>query len=165
MAALKQLNVAPKGMGLADFVAMKEGYFAAEGLDVASQPVVTGRFDPLFEAHLQNVERVRSRLESRGGVAYFDLAEWPLDAVNKFIGYYVDPAALYSVAVTASPRRAKVSVGSNPWRASERRHDLSKLCEKYGGGGHPVVGAVTLKGGEVEEARRIGREIAETLSG
>lgn len=32
--ALKHLEVAPKGMGLNDFVAMKEGFFAAEGLDV-----------------------------------------------------------------------------------------------------------------------------------
>jgi NitT/TauT family transport system substrate-binding protein len=33
--ALKRATVAPKGMGLNDFVAQEEGYFAAEGLDVA----------------------------------------------------------------------------------------------------------------------------------
>ena len=33
-ASLKRVKVAPKGMGLNDFVAMQEGYFAAEGLDV-----------------------------------------------------------------------------------------------------------------------------------
>jgi hypothetical protein len=32
--ALKPMVVAPKGMGLNDFVAMKEGYFRDEGLDV-----------------------------------------------------------------------------------------------------------------------------------
>ena len=37
--SLKQVTVAPKGMGLNDFVAEKEGFFAAEGLDVNS----TGR--------------------------------------------------------------------------------------------------------------------------
>ena len=31
---LKRVKVAPKGMGLNDFVAMQEGFFAAEGLDV-----------------------------------------------------------------------------------------------------------------------------------
>ena len=31
---LKRVRVAPKGMGLNDFVAMQEGFFAAEGLDV-----------------------------------------------------------------------------------------------------------------------------------
>src|SRR5207253_871164 len=33
-AALKRVTVAPKGMGLYDFVAHQEGFFAAEGLDV-----------------------------------------------------------------------------------------------------------------------------------
>jgi NitT/TauT family transport system substrate-binding protein len=33
--SLKQVIVAPKGMGLNDFVAQQEGFFAAEGLDVA----------------------------------------------------------------------------------------------------------------------------------
>jgi hypothetical protein len=32
--ALRKVKVAPKGMGLNDFVAMQEGFFAAEGLDV-----------------------------------------------------------------------------------------------------------------------------------
>jgi NitT/TauT family transport system substrate-binding protein len=32
--ALARVKIAPKGMGLNDFVAMQEGYFAAEGLDV-----------------------------------------------------------------------------------------------------------------------------------
>ena len=32
--ALTRVKIAPKGMGLNDFVAMQEGYFAAEGLDV-----------------------------------------------------------------------------------------------------------------------------------
>ncbi len=31
---LQRVKIAPKGMGLNDFVAMQEGYFAAEGLDV-----------------------------------------------------------------------------------------------------------------------------------
>jgi NitT/TauT family transport system substrate-binding protein len=31
---LRRVKIAPKGMGLNDFVAMQEGYFAAEGLDV-----------------------------------------------------------------------------------------------------------------------------------
>ena len=31
---LRNVTVAPKGMGLNDFVAQQEGFFAAEGLDV-----------------------------------------------------------------------------------------------------------------------------------
>jgi len=32
--SLRPVTVAPKGMGLYDFVALQEGFFAAEGLDV-----------------------------------------------------------------------------------------------------------------------------------
>jgi hypothetical protein len=34
MTSFRHVTVAPKGMGLNDFVAQQEGYFAAEGLDV-----------------------------------------------------------------------------------------------------------------------------------
>src|SRR6187431_2792481 len=32
--SLRRVKIAPKGMGLNDFVAQQEGFFAAEGLDV-----------------------------------------------------------------------------------------------------------------------------------
>jgi len=44
-----------------------------------------------------------------------------------------------------------------------RAHDIAKLCERYGGGGHPVVGAVTLPPGRLDEARRIAAEITAAL--
>jgi ABC-type nitrate/sulfonate/bicarbonate transport system substrate-binding protein len=34
--SLKRVKIAPKGMGLNDFVAREEGFFEAEGLDVES---------------------------------------------------------------------------------------------------------------------------------
>jgi hypothetical protein len=136
---------------------------AAEGLAVVDSPAVRERFQPLWEAHQVTVERVRERAQFRDGAVFFDLTAWPMDGFNKFIGYYLHPEANYSVGLTASPRRAKISVGSNPWTQSRRSHDLAAVCERYGGGGHPAVGAVTLPAGDVEEARRIGREIVEEL--
>jgi nanoRNase/pAp phosphatase (c-di-AMP/oligoRNAs hydrolase) len=56
-----------------------------------------------------------------------------------------------------------VSVGSNPWLAARRTVNIAELCEKYGGGGHPVVGAVSLPTGELARARQAASEIAETL--
>ena len=50
--SLKRVKVAPKGMGLNDFVAMQEGFFAAEGLDV--------EFDwKTFRGHAIELERSR----------------------------------------------------------------------------------------------------------
>ena len=51
--SLKRVTVAPKGMGLNDFVAQQEGFFAAEGLDVelagrpSAAPSRAGRTSPI----------------------------------------------------------------------------------------------------------------------
>jgi nanoRNase/pAp phosphatase (c-di-AMP/oligoRNAs hydrolase) len=45
-----------------------------------------------------------------------------------------------------------------------RTHNIAKICERYGGGGHAVVGAVSFKPEEVEEARAAVKEIVAELS-
>ena len=58
-----------------------------------------------------------------------------------------------------------MSVGSNPWVAEAPRHNLATICERYGGGGHARVGAISFQIGAVEEARKAAGEIAEELKG
>ncbi len=45
----------------------------------------------------------------------------------------------------------------------EPKHNLASICERYGGGGHARVGAISLAPGEVEQARKIAVEIVEEL--
>jgi hypothetical protein len=54
-------------------------------------------------------------------------------------------------------------VGSNPWAKVPRTHDISKICERYGGGGHPVVGAVSVPKDQLPRAREIAAEIIAEL--
>ncbi|MGH9795187.1 MAG: phosphoesterase, partial [Candidatus Acidiferrales bacterium] len=88
-----------------------------------------------------------------------------LEGYNKFIPYYLHPAAVYSVGVSASATRAKVSVGTNPWNPPTPQNDtnLATLCEKYGGGGHARVAAISLAPSDLPRARQVAREIAATL--
>jgi len=88
-----------------------------------------------------------------------------LEGYNKFIPYYLHPSAIYSVGVSASATRAKVSVGTNPWNQPAMSDDknLASLCEKYGGGGHARVAAISFEPGDLERARRVADEIAATL--
>jgi hypothetical protein len=131
--------------------------------EIAAEPWVTGPLGPILERHRAAVDTVRRLARVEGGVVTVDLADEPADGANKFIAYHLFPEARYTVVVTKDPKRAKVSVGSNPWARPARAHDISKLCERYGGGGHPVVGAVSLAGDRVAEARRIAGEIAAAL--
>ncbi|HVO19988.1 MAG TPA: DHH family phosphoesterase [Anaeromyxobacter sp.] len=133
--------------------------------EIAAAPFVAEPLAPVLQRHRAAVEVVRAHASARSGVVEVDLGDTTLESANKFIAYELFPEASYTVVVSRDPRRTKVSVGSNPWARPPRAHDIARICERYGGGGHPVVGAVTLPAGALPEARRIAAEIASTLRG
>ena len=132
--------------------------------EVATSAEVQRRFQPILKQHLETLEVVRRKATSANGVVQFDLVEEGYEGFNKFIPYYLHPETTYSVALTRGTQRTKISVGSNPWAPVPRTHNIAKICERYGGGGHAVVGAVSFKPEEVEEARQAVREIVAELS-
>ena len=93
----------------------------------------------------------------------FDLTGTGIEGYNKFIPYYFYPETTYNVALSQSSFRTKISVGSNPWAPRPRRHNIAEICERYGGGGHAVVGAVSLKPEDLELGKKYMREIIEEL--
>ena len=54
-------------------------------------------------------------------------------------------------------------MGSNPWAAEEPKHNLASICERYGGGGHPRVGAISFEPGALDKARAVAAEITQEL--
>lgn len=126
-------------------------------------PDVRSTFEKLYARHLESIEIMRRLTRCTGGVVEFDVSGQDLDGANKFIPYYLFPESIYSVGLSKSAVRAKVSVGSNPWGKGERRHNLAKLCEQYGGGGHSVVAAISFRPDELDKARAAAHEIAQKL--
>jgi hypothetical protein len=59
------------------------------------------------------------RAEERDGTIFFDITDQPLEGFNKFIPYYLHPNATYSIGLSKSSFRTKVSVGSNPWTKAD----------------------------------------------
>jgi hypothetical protein len=138
---------------------------AVKSLDeVAGSEEVQRRFRPILDLHQRTLEAVRQRAIFKDGVVQFDLVDEGFEGFNKFIPYYLFPETTYSVALTRGSQRTKISVGSNPWAPRPRTHNIAKICERYGGGGHAVVGAISLKPEEVEEGRKIMAEIVKELS-
>lgn len=131
---------------------------------VATSAEVQRRFRPILEQHLETLEAIRRKATCVDAVVQFDLVDEGYEGFNKFIPYYLFPETTYSVALTRGPHRTKISVGSNPWAPKPRTHNIAKICERYGGGGHAVVGAVSFKPEEVEEARQAVKEIVAELS-
>lgn len=142
------------------------GELQSSGLEaLVAQPWVQAPLLPLLARHLTAIEVVRGKARMEKGVVFFDVADEGLDSINKFISYYLYPDARYTVWVGRGPARAKVSIGSNPWRPELRTHDLSKIAERYGGGGHPVVAAMSFGATEISRARDAASEILGELRG
>src|SRR5215471_6500077 len=131
--------------------------------DVINDPEIRSKFEKLYAHHFESIEIMRRVTRCTNRVIEFDVSDHDLDGYNKFIPYYLFPESVYSVGVSQSPLRAKVSVGTNPWTKRERRHNLAKLCEQYGGGGHSVVAAISFKPNELDKAREAAQEIAQKL--
>jgi hypothetical protein len=131
--------------------------------DVLREKWVTAPLQPLLARHREVVALVAKRIRLDRGVATYDLADLGVDNVNKFIAYAADPSTLYTVAVSRGPNRSKISLGSNPWRQDQRRHNLAQIAERYGGGGHPAVAAISFPPDRLDEARAAAATIADEL--
>lgn len=112
---------------------------------------------------MENIDLIRRRAVAGDGVLYFDLTGCDVEGYNKFIPYYLFPSSIYTVSVSPSIFRTKVSVGSNPWAPEAPKHNLATICERYGGGGHARVGAISLPPGELDKARAVAAEIVAEL--
>ena len=131
--------------------------------EIIEEPAIQQIFLPLYERHLRSIDIIRERSRNQDGVVSFDLADLDIEGYSKFIPYYLFPNSIYTVSVSISSFRTKVSVGSNPWAREPLTHNLASICERYGGGGHPRVGAISFEKGDVTQARRVAAEIVEEL--
>src|SRR6202522_4832781 len=103
------------------------------------------------------------RIESKDATLFFDVTDHELEGYNKFVPYYLHPESIYSVGLSKSSFRVKVSVGSNPWAPSEPVVNLAKICERYGGGGHARVGGISFSVNQHAAAIRARSEIVNEL--
>lgn len=133
--------------------------------EVAALPEVKQRYLPLGKKHDDFVARVRTSSRRLGRVVYVDLTEEVLEGVGKFVTYALFPDSVYSVVVGLLKNGPKISVGYNPWSGRPLDTDISSICARYGGGGHPVVGGIAFASTEVDRARAVARQIADELMG
>jgi hypothetical protein len=131
---------------------------------VLDQGFVQVLLGPLMERHWAALELIKQRATVDGGVIMFDITDQPTEGYNKFIPYYLYPEATYNVGLSKSSFRTKVSVGTNPWtkKAPSELVNLAAICERYGGGGHARVGAISFPPDREDEARKaVGEIVAE----
>jgi hypothetical protein len=131
--------------------------------EILQEPFVSSLLPPLLERHQRSIAILRERTELKDGTLFFDVTDLELEGYNKFVPYYLQPQSIYSVGLSKSSFRVKVSVGSNPWAPSPPVVNLAKICERYGGGGHARVGAISFDVTQQAEARKAAQEIVTEL--
>ena len=133
--------------------------------EVLDQPFVKVLLEPLMERHLAAIELIRERATSEKGVITFDIMDQPTEGYSKFIPYYLHPEGIYNIGLSRSSFRTKVSVGTSPWTTLPvaRLANLAEICERYGGGGHARVGAISFPPNHEDEARRVAAEVIAEL--
>jgi hypothetical protein len=131
-------------------------WLSHESLDeVAQRPELAPQIAAIESERARDVDAIRALAVWHGDVVVFDRFD-DLGARNPgFLGYWLFPESLYAVAGTRTATSIKITVGLNKWTTSPRKPtiDVGALCARFGGGGHAVVGGVTLRGDELERAR------------
>ncbi len=139
--------------------------------EVARSADVQEAYEPLARAHEAMIKQIELRakpvgaaVDGVGGVVLVDLSDELIEVAGKFVTYALFPQSAYSVIVSRSKSKCKISIGYNPWSPVPRKHNIAAICERHGGGGHPVVGAISLAADKVAEAKALARSIAEELA-
>jgi hypothetical protein len=130
------------------------GWLADQSLaEVAERPELAPQLAAVAEERARELDAVKRLAVWHDDVVVFDRIDDVGARSPGFLGYLLFPKCLYVVAATSTPSNIKITVGVNPWSKQPRRHDIGELCARYGGGGHAVVGGVTLRADELPRAR------------
>ncbi len=132
---------------------------------VAASPNIQRLYEPLGRGQEVFVKQVTERAKESDGVVVVDLSDINLEVAGKFVTYALYPNSVYSVMLSRSKTKCKISIGYNPWCNQERKHNIAQICERHGGGGHPVVGAIAVPVEDLERAKTLVTEIAQELRG
>ena len=131
--------------------------------DVLEQPFVQEQLGPLMQRHVAGIGLIGERATVAEGVITFDIMDKITEGYSKFIPYYLHPEATYTVGLSKSSFRTKISVGTNPWTTRTDLVNIAEICERYGGGGHARVGAISFPPDREDLAREAAGVIAAEL--
>lgn len=132
--------------------------------DISELSSVRAVVDEAQRAQRRAMQLVEQHCEMRGDVVLADLRAEDLERYPRFLSYVVHPGARYAVGAIATDDAVKISVGFNPWGRGKREHNVAALCERFGGGGHPYVGGISIPLSRSEDADRAMREILAALN-
>ena len=129
--------------------------------EMLEQPFVAPLLPPLLERHQAGAgadPQPRRRARRHHLLRHHRPSARGLQQVHPVLPY---PQATYSIGLSKSSFRTKVAVGSNPWTKVDpaKMVNLAQICERYGGGGHARVGAISFPPDKEDERARRRRKL------
>ena len=122
--------------------------------EVAARPELASALAAVADERAREMKAVEKLGVWHDDVVVFDRFDDLGARSPGFLGYLLYPACAYVVSGTRTTSNIKITVGVNPWSSRPRNGiDIGELCARHGGGGHAVVGGVTLRSDELERAR------------
>lgn len=132
--------------------------------EILRDPEVSRRCQQILDSQEELKAILLERATLRGNVIFVDLrGSGDIPDGNRFLLYTLFPSGSISLKVaddTQRPDTTAISVGYNIFN-SAARVNVGALMEKYGGGGHRVVGSCRVPRNQAEKAIR---EIFEAIS-
>jgi hypothetical protein len=117
---------------------------------VAALPEVQSRYGQFRRELSVGLRRFRASARLDRSVVTFDVDARDT-AVPRYAPFYFFPEALYSAGILRREGATVVTAMRNPWK--DFAHEpLGKIFEKVGGGGHPRIGSVLLRGDAASRA-------------
>ena len=154
---------APDARLAAGKVLMDRG--APAGLvELAKSDRVRDLWRPIAAANEAFRKRVADRARTMGRAVLVDLSDAKQDVGVKFVTYALFPRSVYSVMLQRAKQHYKLSIGYNPWCGIARDRDIASICQRYGGGGHPAVGAASFPLTARDDARSAAEAVARELA-
>lgn len=133
--------------------------------EVAKRPEMAPQLAAVEAERAAEIDAIKRLGVWAGDVIVFDRFAQVGARSPGFLGYLLFPTSQYAVTGTRTEHTIKISVGVNPWAEPTREHDIGALCAKYGGGGHAVVGGVTLRADELPRAQATLAALVQELQG
>lgn len=121
---------------------------------------IKGKIDNVLRMRDNNLKVFKNEYKVLSqDIVLFDYVENEIP-FQRYMTYYYEPEASYSIGLYKRNGTYSISVGKNPWREFESVN-IGEICRKYGGGGRENVGSVIVN--NYSNALDIVNEIQNTL--
>ena len=132
--------------------------------EIVQQPEIQQLYAPLYERHVRSIDIIQKRAADRRRrrVLRSDRRRsGRLQQIHPVL--FVPELHLHGLGEHVQfPDQGIGGIESVGARGAVK-HNLATICERYGGGGHPRVGAISFEIGAVEKARAVAEEIRKEL--